>query len=210
MAVTKRTPSLYAAGKYEVNSPFVLDANFVYTCIAIRSFADIVAQDEDVFVNYYEPYAISDALFLADAAANVSIVTLRAEDSSIIYIPDSYILSFPDISNFAYSHLVLSLDFGALPDNLDLAHLKQQLANTALETLGVNITNGILVHKAPTTDYISSVQHEAATAARLAQITNAASDYQTINALRRTITEQQTIIDALTELAKDNNLLTTV
>lgn len=208
MTIIRRTPMLYASGKYSVSAPFVLDIDKVYTTIAIRSFADIVAAGEEVFSTYYEPFSLTETIFIDDLNAKVSIITLRAEDGQLFFIPDSYILTYPDISNIQYSQLVLSLDFNALPDFLSLDFLIAKIKTTALESIGVD--PAILTHKVPTTDYISALQHTNAEAARVANITNHVSDAQTVRELQRTITEQQMVINQLTQMAKDNGLLVVV
>lgn len=208
MPIIRRTPTLYASGKYTVSAPFALEIDTVYTTIAIRSFADIVAAGEEVFTTYYEPFALTENIFTGDLAAKVSIVTLRAEDGTLFYIPDSYILSYPDISNIQYSHIVLSLDYGGLPNIISLDFLIQQLKTTSLESIGIDPS--ILIHKVPTTEYVSALDNASAEAARVANITNHISDAQTVRELQRTINEQQVVINQLTQMAIDNNLIDVV
>ena len=205
MPIIRKTPALYASGKYVLTTPFIADPNAVYVCMAIRSFDDILELKEDVFKTYYEPYGLDDADYAAGVAAKVSIITLMSETATIIYVPDSYIESYPDVSNVVYSRIVLSIDLGALPDKLGLDFLKTQLGNNCGDVIGV--TPDILVHKSPTTDFISAQQNATLEATRVAGITVLKTDYTRNRELVQQVTEQQIIIDRLTQLCIDNDLL---
>jgi hypothetical protein len=205
MTVIRKTPALYASGKYVLTTPFIADPNAVYVCMAIRSFDDILELKEDVFTTYYEPNGLNDTAYQADLAAKVSIITLMSETATIIYVPDSYIESYPDVSNVIYSRIVLSIDLGALPDKLGLEFLKTQLGNQCGDVIGV--MPDILVHKSPTTDFISAQENATLESLRVAGITVLKTDYTRNRELLVQVNEQQVIIDRLTQLCIDNNLL---
>lgn len=172
----RKTPALYASGKYVLSAPFVANPAKTYTCMAIRSFTDVTLLHEDVFVTYYQQYGITESEYELDVAAKVSIVTLMSESGEVIYVPDSHIESYPDISNIPYSRIVLSVDLGALPDVLGLDFLITQLQNAASAVIGV-ASPTVLTHKVPTTGFISAQDHASAEAARVAGITAVKSDY---------------------------------
>lgn len=205
MTVIRKTPSLYASGKYVLRTPFVANPNATYTCMAIRSFNDILELKEDVFATYYEPYGLNDTTYKDDVAAKVSIITLMSETATIIYVPDSFIESYPDISNVVYSRIVLSIDLGALPDRLGLDTLKTQLGNITGDTIGV--TPDILIHKSPTTDFISAQDNASLEASRVAGINLLQTDYVRNRELQAKVVSQQHIIATLTQLCIDNGLL---
>lgn len=197
----RKTPSLYASGKWVLTAPYVADPSKTYTCMAIRSFSDITVLHEDVFINYYEPLGIAEAQYLQDDAAKVCIVTIMSESGEVIYVPDSYIESYPDISNTLYSHIVLSISLGALPDKLGLDFLKAQLENACGDVLGV--TPDVLVHKSPSTGFVSAQDHANNEAARIAGITLVKSDYTRMLELQAQVATQQQTISVLVQRLQD-------
>lgn len=198
MPVVRKTPGLYASGKYALRTPFIANPNANYTCMAIRSFNDILELKEDVFATYYDPQGISSSIYDADKLANVSIITLMSETASIIYVPDSYIDSYPDLGNVLYSRIVASVDLGALPDRLGLDFLTAQLAAISSDVIGVEPT--VLIHKVPTTDFISAQDAAALEAARVAGITVLKTDYTRNRELLVQVTDQQAVIAALKDI----------
>lgn len=207
MPVIRRTPSLYASGKYVLRTPFVANADRSYTCMAIRSFNDIYELKEDVFTKYYESNGLSDIIFNEDKEARVCIVTLMSEDAQVIYVPDSYIESYPDVSNVLYSRIILSVDLGALPDKLNLDFLNTQISNIVGDVIGV-AAPGILVHKAPTTGFISAEAHADLEEARTAAITLIETDYAKVLQLQTQVDSQNQLIATMTDLLIDNGIIT--
>jgi hypothetical protein len=168
-------PPMGTRGLYSLKAPFSTVANQLYTCTAIRFFKDIQNQGTDVFAKYYEPKGLSQADYTRDLAANVAIVSLTSETQAPIYIPSSYILSFPGLTSFNYQQVVLSATLGALPDTLDLTFLKTQVATTIAAVLGFVPT--IYENVAASTGVITPEQHDALEAARQAGVTNQTTDY---------------------------------
>ncbi|MNE31197.1 hypothetical protein D3C80_1247490 [compost metagenome] len=108
-------------------------------------------------------------------AANVAIVSLTSATQAPIYVPSSYILSFPGLTSFNYQNVVLSLSLGPLPDTLDLTFLKTQISTTVAAVIGVPPT--VFENVAATTGVVTPEQHDALEAARQAAVTNQTTDY---------------------------------
>ena len=168
-------PPMGTRGLYSLKAPYSTVANQLYTCTAIRYFKDIQNQGDDVFAKYYVPKGLTQADYTRDLAANVAIVSLTSESQAPIYVPSSYILSFPGLTSFNYQNVVLSLSLGPLPDTLDLTFLKTQISTTVAAVIGVPPT--VFENVAATTGVVTPEQHDALEAARQAAVTNQTTDY---------------------------------
>lgn len=132
----RMTPPLAARGIYQLRQPWEVPASKVYTCQAIRSFQDIYEMGEDVYRRYYEPYGLSRGDFNDDEQVNAAIVTLISDDFDIVYVPDTYIASYPDMGVVNYQRVILSVDFGILPDFLNLDYIRQEMGTVGSKILG--------------------------------------------------------------------------
>lgn len=132
-----RTPPIYATGIWRVDDPFVLEPDTIYVCKAVRSLEDIEARGIDPFTTFYEPHGLSRDAYDNDVLNMASIVTLMSSTAATLYIPDTYITSFPDTTTMPYSHVVLSVSLGAVPDTLALSDAKQKIEDIVLSSLGI-------------------------------------------------------------------------
>ena len=205
MSVVLRTPPLNRMGLYILRAPWSADAAQVYTCKALRTFDDCVKLGIDVFNTYYVPYSQTQEVYNEDKAAGATIVTLMSEKETI-YVPDSFIEHYPDMTAFTYQNVVLSIGMGAIPDYLDLTFLSSQLAGSVSDVLGVVPT--VLTHVAPSAKSMTADQHEIAEAARTAAIRTRVTDRAKLLIAQGEVTALQLKVDALTKLCKDHNLLT--
>lgn len=173
----KLTPPLNTVGRYVLSTPWVANPGVLYTCAAIRSFDDIYKLGIDVYTTYYKPMGVEDGVivlgsafsFQTEKAQLPNIITLLGNDNTVIYVPDTFIAKYPDLSEVKYSHMVLSVSLGALPDYLDLTDLKNNIANAVANVTGVTAT--VKEHRVPSVNNPTSAQHEALEASRVALIT---------------------------------------
>lgn len=166
------TPPLRAKGIYSVKTPFIVQPTKTYECIALRKFSDIVKAGGDVYTEFYQPVGLDTSVYQSDNANNVIIVTLIDESGTAIYIPNSYITSFPNMGNVPYYRYVLSVDIGPLPSYFDPSVLQTSIGDFVLEHVGVE--NAVVkVHTAPASGTITPEQRDALEVARLARITDA-------------------------------------
>lgn len=181
MPVSRITPSVGSKGRYTLSLPWTANAAKLYECEAIRSFDDIYELGVDVYQEYYVPMGLVDNtvvggnlfLFKEQRDANVCIITLRStDDGEYIYVPDSYISNSPVSNVKPYSHIVLSVDCGPLPDNLDLTALKSDLSDLAKGYLGITTPgNLVLENRAASTNQPTAIEADALETARLAAVT---------------------------------------
>lgn len=174
--MARLTPPLNATGRFTVAAPFdtVVFETVAYQAIALRRFTDIVELGEDVYDKYYAPFGLTEAQFKQDERASVVLVSLMNPSGEIAYVPDSYILSYPNQGDVKYQHVVLSVSLGPLPDYLPLDFAMSQLSSIASDTIGVNAV--VKQHVAPTVGTVTPDQHELLEVARTARITNRKTD----------------------------------
>lgn len=202
---TQKTPPLNAKGIYTVTVPFQLQPSTLYTCKAIRSFADLIDLGVDILASYYTPVGLTKAEMDADAAAGANIITLMSATSPTVHVPDTYISAFPNMGNVAYKTVILALSMGPLPDSLDLTFAKQQIATAASDAIG--IVPEVKEYLAATTGVMSQEQADVAETARQAAIVNRTTDRAKLLALQATYDELQARYAVLEQLIIDKGLL---
>lgn len=183
-------PPLNSAGVFTVTAPFTLESGKTYTAIALREFKDLLNLQIDVYGRYYSPLGLSQAVYEQDYQANAVLVTLFSDDAPTVYIPSTYIASYPDLSATTFRHRILSLSLGAVPDSLPLDDFVAKMTALASDVVGIEPT--VLQH---TTSLSSVITREAANAfeaARQARIKDRTTEHaqllasQTENAALRT------------------------
>lgn len=181
--MAKKTPPLLAKGRYTLRTPWSANPLVLYTCKAIRTFDDIYKLGIDVQKTYYIPMGLSDGSiitspafsFQTEKAQQPNIITLHGDDGSVIYVPDTFIESYPNMAEVRYSRMVLSIDLGALPDYLDLTAIKTAVSNLVAQTSGV--VAQVIEHRAAATENPTALQHEILETNRLAAITLIETDH---------------------------------
>lgn len=156
------TPVINCKGLFEVEKPFRLNPKKVYEVVAIREFADLWVEHVDVKELYYLRNGLSEDIYNRDVKLGAAIITLKGEDG-IFYIPDTYIVKFPELGIADYHHAILSISLGAVPRRLNLDGVKAEIAQVVSKLLGV--TPEVRVHVGETKDAITRQQ-----AAKLEQI----------------------------------------
>lgn len=211
--MAKKTPPLLAKGRYTLVAPWIANPNMLYTCMAIRAFEDIYKLGYDVQTIYYHSRGLVDGsiitspafTFAAERAKQPNIITLVGDDGSVIYVPDTFIASYPNLSEVKYSHMVLSVSLGALPDYLDLNAVKAAVSGLVAQTTGVTPT--VLEHRVPSTENPTAGQHETLEVTRLSAITLLETDHAKVLRLQSEKTLLQAKINTLVQILQTNNLL---
>lgn len=201
-----RTPPLYTTGQWKVDAPFAVVAEGVYTCKAIRSFDEIKAGGVDPFKTYYEPLGITKADYDKDVVNQANIVTLMSDAHPLVNVPDTYILSYPDLTVVPYRHMVLSLSLGAVPDTLVLDHTLTKLEEMVSSTLGINATAQL--HQVGYIDKgFSYEQHTVLEANRLSRLEETTTDYGRVQELKDKLQKANEQNAVLVQLLKDAGVL---
>ena len=169
-------PPVGTSGIYKLAAPFntLLQANMSYRCDAIRRIADFLEVGLDPFEEFYEPRGLTKAAYDLDLQNQVCIVSLVSTGGHWVYVPSTYISSYPDINGVPYTVMVLGLDLGAIPNYRDLTGLKQAIANLTRDTIGIMPTVKEVAISA--VQKLSQSDHDALENARTIAITNSQTD----------------------------------
>ncbi len=171
-------PPIGASGLYRLGQPFdtKVNLNIGYTCMAVRKISDIQALGIDPYAAYYEPYDIPEAKYKEDAASGVCIISLQSGGGIWVYVPSSYIESYPQLNGVPYVGVALMLHLGALPDSLNLTYIKTLVNDVVSASLGVVPQDVQTIVTTPKT-LVSQDNHMAAESTRQQNITNNTTDY---------------------------------
>ena len=203
--MARMTPALGAKGLYQLRAPWTIAGNTtIYTCIAIRSLDDFVDRGVDVLSKVYTPVQLDATALAADRTEGAMIITLASPNRPYIYVPDTYIEAYPTLDGVAYSHAVLSVDLGAIPDGLDLAFIKAQIQGVVEDSFGI-IDATVNEHVAPSSGYVSQSQHQALETARNAAINNRETDRSQVLKLQVTVAAQAQKIQELEAIIRQLN-----
>lgn len=168
-------PPLNLSGTYTVKAPFVLVAGVSYSCIAQREYKDLVINNVSVYDRFYSPYNISRAEYEADVKNNAVMITLFSDDAPTVYIPSTYITSYPDLSAVTFRHRVLSISLGAVPDTMPLEDFISKVASLTSDVIGVVPT--VTQHSVSLSTTVSTQAANAFEAARQARIKDRTSEH---------------------------------
>lgn len=117
-------PSIGMSGIWTLKPPLdtYLPEQAIYTCKAIRSISEYIEQGTDPYDFIYSPLGIPEEDYNDDYNENVYIVSLQGEEGSWVYIPVTYIDSFPFTAGIVHERKGLVLSFPLLPSetNYDL------------------------------------------------------------------------------------------
>lgn len=169
-------PPVGTSGVYKLAPPFntLLQANMSYRCDAVRRIADFLEAGFDPFEEFYVPRGLSRAVYDQDLQNQVCVVSLVSSGGHWVYVPTTYILSYPDINGVPYAVMVLGLELGAIPNYKDLTGLKQAIANLTRDTIGITPTVKEVAISA--VQKLSQADHDALEAARMSAINNSQTD----------------------------------
>lgn len=127
---------------WSLQAPFatLLLSSVPYTCVAVRLLSDIVAAGGDPKTEYYGLDGIDEDRYDTDLQAGVAIVTLQAGEEEIVYVPSTFIDEHPDVNGHLYRQMMIAIDLGPVPDNLNLSALLTKLQEVVSDYLGVTAT----------------------------------------------------------------------
>lgn len=144
-------PAVGSVGKYKFKAPFDTLGNeqTEFACMSIRSLADVLAGGVNVYKTFYLPYKISEADYRADVTSGVAIIGLQSATGAWLYIPNSYLASYPDVSGVRYAIMTLSSDLGAVAETQDLQFLINEINDLIYARLGIRSTTVPVVSSQP-------------------------------------------------------------
>lgn len=133
-------------------NPFdnVIHDNIRYVIYSIRYIDELVANGENVLAELYIANGLDELAYDADMLARVAIVGFKS-DLGIVYIPSSMFTITIDRDTVAYVEKLITLPLGALPVDIDLTFLEEELALVIRDSMGLVTT--------PVTTDVSAVTH---------------------------------------------------
>jgi hypothetical protein len=193
-----------AKGVFLLKEPFVALASRSYTVIASRSFEELVARGNDPLSLVYAPVGLTNVEYQADIALGAQVIALKALDQDVMYVPDTYILSYPDMGVVPYSWTIASVSLGMLPDTYDTALLEEKVAAAVSDYIGVEPI--VSIGRAAASDMITNEQHIQLTIARQAAIKSRDTDRQTALNAQATIATLQERVTLLETYIREKEL----
>ena len=170
-------PTIGSRGFYNLKAPFaaLMVDTTPYTCQAIRRLGDYIAFNEDPLNNIYLPYGLTETDFQADLDENMYIVSLQSEQGQWLYVPASYLLSYPLQNGVPYQTYMIGVNLGAIPTSMDLTAIQTLISNLVYENLGIKPKMSPVSLSKPI--LVSSSDSEKIEQARLIRATQKMSDY---------------------------------
>ena len=197
-------PPIGTKGIFVLEEPFQqrLVEKVAYTCQAVRSIRDTIASGSDPFSEYYEPFELSKEQYEGDVANGAAIVSLQSGVGDWLYVPSTFIKSYPDMNGVMYTPIVLGISLGAVPDEMNLSALKSDIEALVRDTIGINSTVKSVVAGLPT--LVPQEDHRVATAARAEMITRSNTDRSRLLAAQETVNALTLKVQELEAYIQDN------
>lgn len=206
-------PSIYASGQFNARAPFntLVDENTFYTVEAIRTISEMQSVKLDLYTLVFKPVGIAQSKtteLLDELLKNKAcIVTLTQNNGKSIYVPSTYIESFPEVDGVVFEHLCIVSDCGACsPTTKDRVDSTLQAIQFAIEkNLGIKSAK-VMVATLPQKSYVSKTQAEAWETSRQLNIDVASNPVVQNEKLNEEIAGYKKRIAALEEAIKQKSV----
>lgn len=203
----KLIPTLGSKGTYVLKEPFnqSIRSNEIYECGAIRYFKDLENNGTNVFNIYYKPFNLDESDYKKDRDSGQVLITLLSPKYAPVYVPSSYIESFPSLDSKPYNQVILTASLGALPDDVILDDTINTMQDVLSDAIGVTVT----VHTSimPLSDAVSPTEHATQEAARLGAIGTRETNYSRVSELEALNYTLKQNIGILEQIVKAHGLL---
>jgi len=197
------TPPLLVSGVFQLKPPFVVSAKTAYTVVAIRSFSEILSRGTDPMVLVYTPASLGPQHYQKDVEDGAMIVTLRSAQGEQIYVPDTYILSYPNMGDVNYAQTIVALSLGPLPVNTDLSALMADMVSLAKTSVGVDAK--VRLARSTIIETVSSDEHVQLLSARRGNIVVNDDDSVRVRDLEAQVAQLQERIAVYQQFIDQNN-----
>lgn len=201
MARIPLTPPINTKGRYTVFEPYSVELNKVYRCTAIRTFDVLISKGIDVYAEYYAPKALDVEVYEEDYDVSASIVTLVSSEGEYLYIPNTFIESYPGMNGLDYNRKLLVIDMGLLPSTLDFSNLIPDVEDVITKVAGVSGTGEYV--EVPHIHSITQDEHVQLEATRTSAIRSHQPLQERLSELEAINSEQATLIEELTQALAD-------
>ena len=164
------SPPINTIGEFTCYAPFELVPGVTYRCSAVRTFAELEKRGTNVYTTFYQPKNIDTETYQIDSNLKASIVTLTSGAGEEIYVPDTYIQSYPGDSGVIYSNKVIVVKLGMMPDTVDTTYLVEAITDAVRRYVGVESIPEVAT--IPVIDAMTNAKHVQLEATRRSAIVN--------------------------------------
>lgn len=190
-------PTIGSKGTYTLKSPLegLILPEELFTCQAIRSLSEYLANNEDPKVSIYEKYKIPEAEYDIDLANNEQIVSLQSEKGHWVIVPARYIITYPLVNGIAYRGMMIGVALPSLPANRDFSNVITDMKNLVKDTIGVDCS--IKLVETSRIAMITKEKHDLLQSARDTATNGKLTDRSRLKSLE---IEHQAALNKITEL----------
>lgn len=193
-------PPIGYPGIFKLRDPFntLIVPDVIYTCQAVRRIEDLIASGMDPYNEFYYKHKLTPDMYKNDLLLGVCIITLQSVGGgSVVYVPSTYIESYPQAGGVSYTVLGLAVDLGALPDTTNLSLLTDKVKSVVQNTIGVIPEIKPVAISAST--LVPHLEHDTLERSRLLNIENSQTDYAKVLRLE---SQNQSLVQKVQELEK--------
>ena len=158
-------------GSFELLTPF---ANAVrpgarYVVREVRTMSSIIASRENPR-DLYDQYEVPEADYVRDLQVDMVILGLQATTGEWVYVPQSYVGSYPQVSGVSYRPLAIVAPLGSIPDDQNLESLLQYVNTAVMRELGIETS--AVISAVGAAELVPPEEHTRITNARKARVTS--------------------------------------
>lgn len=190
-------PPIKTEGWFELTPPFKLEEGKIYVCEEIRSFEELGRLGKNVLQDVYITNGLTESIYEEDKAAEAPIITLKPFGGAPVYVPSTYILTYPGMKGSGYATKLIVLEVGLVPASFDMSEMKVDIADYVKSKMGVDAAVSEANHIYDKT--LSPAEQVALEKARRLAIENYIPKDQQIKTLQETNVEITAQRDALLE-----------
>lgn len=140
------TPAVGTKGSFSFQEPFdsILFSNQEYEVKSIRSLKELYDSEEDPYTNIYSANNLTEDDFKTDLDNNIPIIVLANDANQYYYVPATKLSSLPKLTGVKYQEIMLAINLGYLPVDIDATAVKSDIETAVSEKLGVTSTIEVL------------------------------------------------------------------
>jgi hypothetical protein len=163
-------------GTFEFGTPFesAIPSNIEMCVTTTSTLADLERDGKNPLQTIYILSGLTEENYKEDLKNNVPIIGLES-NGKFIYVPDKYILKYPDPSGTPYTAKALVLNMSTIPDSIDLDSILVEIQELIKARTGIKPNKQIVNTSA--TVYADKVSDEAFNNARSVNITDRSNSF---------------------------------
>ncbi len=199
-------PSIGSSGIFVLKTPLntLISSSEKYTCLALRKISEYLANNEEVLDIAYIKNGLTESNYNVDYKNDVIIVSLQSDTGHWLYIPVSYIESYPITNGVPYRAVMIGVSLPSIPVTKSLSNIETSIVNLITDNLGV--TAIVKTVETSRVILVPKITHDATELARNIIINNNTTDAAKYN---KVLQDLQAALDKITSLEQyiiDNHI----